>query len=77
MNWAYRVEEYLEAQDLWEVVVGIDAQPTKPEFFRVDLKADKVWRRWRKKDRKTWHDIVSLYQEEDGLSYKPETAKEL
>ena len=52
VNWVYRVEGYLEAWDLWEVVVSIDAQPTKPKFFGVDLKVDKAWRRWKKKDRK-------------------------
>ncbi|KAA6412945.1 MAG: hypothetical protein FRX49_13744 [Trebouxia sp. A1-2] len=77
VNWAYRVEGYLEARDLWEVVAGIDPEPTKPEFFGLDPKADKAWRRWRKKDRKAWHDIVSLCREQDGQSYKPETAKEL
>ena len=77
VNWAYQVEGYLEARDLWEVVASIDPEPTKPEFFGLDTKADKAWRRWRKKDRKAWHDIVSLCREQDGQSYKPETAKEL
>ena len=57
--------------------MGIDPEPTKPEFFGLDPKADEAWRRWRKKDRKAWHDIVSLCREQDGQSYKPETAKEL
>ena len=77
INRVYRVSGYLKAQDLKEIVVGPDPESQKPEFFRLNEKKGEVYRRWIEKDRKAWHDIVSLCREEDGMFYRLKTAKEL